>query len=147
MIPKYEIKAISTNDCYPFADDIQLTDSTKAAEVLRQLIGSDLVISESFVCLFLNRANRPVGWAKISTGGISATIVDPRIVAKYAIDTLSSAVILAHNHPSGNVKPSEGDKQITKTLKSALILFDIKVLDHLIITEKSHFSFAADFML
>jgi DNA repair protein RadC len=147
MIPKYEIKAISTNDCYPFADDIQLTDSTTAAQILRQLIGSDLVICESFVCIFLNRANRPVGWAKISTGGISATTVDPRIVAKYAIDTLSSAVILAHNHPSGNIRPSEGDKQITKTLKSALILFDIKVLDHLIITEKSHFSFADDCML
>jgi DNA repair protein RadC len=97
---------------------------------------------EEFWMLLLNRANKVIKMESISKGGISGTVVDVRLVSKSAIEHNSSSVILAHNHPSGNLKPSEQDIAITKKIKEALKLFDINLFDHLIIGEKQYFSFA-----
>ena len=99
-------------------------------------------VNESFFVILLNRQNGTKGWARISQGGISGTVVDVRLVAKHAIDLLASSVVCVHNHPSGNLKPSSNDLAITKQVKQALALFDIKVLDHIIITSEGYFSFA-----
>ena len=80
--------------------------------------------------------------SKISQGGITSTVVDARIVTKLCIDNLCTGVILCHNHPSGNLEPSEADKQITKKLAKCLSVFDIKIVDHLIITATKSYSFA-----
>lgn len=81
-----------------------------------------------------------MGYAKISQGGICGTIVDVRIVAKYAVETLASSVILVHNHPSGNVTPSNDDKELVKRLHQALMVLNVKFYDSIIITEDSYLS-------
>ena len=86
-------------------------------------------------------------YAKISQGGTSATVVDPKIIAKYAVDDLCSSVILVHNHPSGNKEPSQPDKDLTKKIKTGLRMFDIGVLDHIITTKDSYTSFADEEIL
>lgn len=97
---------------------------------------------EEFWVLTLNRANKVISKHFVSKGGLSNTIVDVRLIMKNAVNDLASSMILAHNHPSGNLHPSQSDKQITKKIKSAAQLFDITLLDHLIITDDNYFSFA-----
>jgi DNA repair protein RadC len=97
---------------------------------------------EEFWILFLNRANRVTGQMKISQGGVSGTVTDVRIVMKKAIETLSSGLVICHNHPSGNNSPSDSDIRITQKIKEAGALMDIQLLDHLIITGKDYYSFA-----
>ncbi len=102
---------------------------------------------EEFWVMLLNRSNRIVDKYKISQGGITGTVIDVRMILKTAIDKLASSVILCHNHPSGNLNPSDADKQITKKLADASGLMDIKVLDHLIIGGASYFSFLDEGLL
>ncbi|SMP18520.1 DNA repair protein RadC [Muriicola jejuensis] len=97
---------------------------------------------EEFWILYLNNANKVIHKSQLSKGGITGTLVDVRLVLKEALELGAVGIILAHNHPSGALKPSEADKAITKKLKKAAEMLDIKVLDHLIVTEKSFFSFA-----
>lgn len=97
---------------------------------------------EEFWILLLSRSNRMIDKVKISQGGVSGTITDIRIILQEALTKLSSAIILAHNHPSGNLNPSEADKKISRKIKDAAALMDISVLDHLIIGEEEYFSFA-----
>ena len=109
----------------------------------------DIDIYESFYILLLNQGSSTIGVAKISQGGITGTVVDPILVAKYAIESLAKGVILAHNHPSGNVQPSEADKKLTQRIANGLKLFDIIVVDHVILSpEKGHYlSFANEGLL
>lgn len=102
---------------------------------------------EEFHVVYLNRANKVIDIQKISSGGISGTVVDIRMLCKPALLMYASGVILSHNHPSGNLKPSHQDQQLTKKVKEALLLFDIQLLDHLIITDKAYFSFADEGIL
>ncbi len=97
---------------------------------------------EEFWILLLNRANKIVKTESISKGGISGTVVDVRLVCKTALENNSSGVILTHNHPSGNLKPSQQDLDITRKIKDALKLLDISLLDHLIIGDNAYLSFA-----
>jgi len=97
---------------------------------------------EEFWLLMLNRANRVLGRFKVSQGGLSGTVIDTRIILKKALDNLASSIIVCHNHPSGNNKPSDADVKITEKLKKASDMLEIKLLDHLIIADKSYFSFA-----
>ena len=120
----------------------KITTSESASKVIRQFYFDDINIYESFFILLLNRANNTTGFAKISQGGTAGTVVDIKIIAKYAVESLSSAVIICHNHPSGNKQPSEADINITKKIKDALLLLDIKLIDHIIITENDFYSFA-----
>ena len=89
----------------------------------------------------MDRANNTIGYAKISQGVVAGTVVDSKIMFKYALDTLASGIILAHNHPSGNLKPSDMDKRLTKKMVKQGKLMEIPILDHLIITEDDFTSF------
>jgi DNA repair protein RadC len=102
---------------------------------------SDLV-HEEFWVVFLNRQNKIMGKMKLSQGGISGTVTDVRIVMKRAIEYLASGIIVAHNHPSGNLQPSESDTRITQKIKEAGNIMDIQLLDHIIIGDKDYYSFA-----
>lgn len=97
---------------------------------------------EQFKILLLNRANRVVGVYEASSGGITATIADSRLILATAIKSLAVSIILSHNHPSGNLTPSAADQNLTSKIKSACQYHDIKVLDHLIITSEGYYSFA-----
>ena len=121
---------------------VKISNSKLSEEYARQFYFDDLGIYESFFIMLLNKQNNITGYAKISQGGIAGTVVDPIIVAKYAIDSLSSSVILCHNHPSGNLTPSKQDLDLTSKIKSGLALFGIQVLDHIILTESAYYSMA-----
>jgi DNA repair protein RadC len=113
--------------------------SADAAAIFKPLL-SDLP-HEEFWVLLLNRNNLVIDKLMISRGGLTGTIIDVRIIMKMALDNLACSIILGHNHPSGNLIPSEADKEITQKIKEAGKLLDISVLDHLIIGNNSYFSF------
>jgi DNA repair protein RadC len=138
----FEIKKIQTE--FP---SVKINSSRDAADFIRQFYGDDIEVFESFFILLLNRANKTIGYAKISQGGISSTVVDVKILCKYVIDSLASSVVLAHNHPSGELRPSEADKQITQRVKQALGIMDSQVIDHVILTKDSYFSFVDEGIL
>ncbi|MCB9240210.1 MAG: DNA repair protein RadC [Flavobacteriales bacterium] len=97
---------------------------------------------EEFWIILLNRANKLIRYYRISEGSISGTVADPRKIYKFAIDQGASNIILCHNHPSGNLEPSQADIKLTQKVKSAGLMLDIQVLDHLIITQGGYYSFA-----
>ncbi len=106
----------------------------------------DNPLEESWV-IFLNRANKVIDTQRLSIGGVAATIIEPRWIFKHAIEKLASGIILSHNHPSGNLKPSQADLDITKKVKAGAALLDIQLLDHLIISDSGYFSFADEGLL
>ncbi len=93
-----------------------------------------IALHETFVVGYLNRANRLIGVYELSKGGITGTVADPRLVLSVALKTAATGIILAHNHPSGNLKPSSADIEITKKIDSACKFLDIKLIDHIIIS-------------
>ena len=97
---------------------------------------------EEFWILLLTRANEVIRPVQVSQGGVSGTIADPKMIFKFAIEHLASAIILIHNHPSGNLTPSQADIELTKKMKDAGKLLEIPVLDHLIFTNATYYSFA-----
>ena len=122
---------------------VRKVDTSKlAANYARQFYLGDIDVYESMFIILLNRANNTTSFAKISQGGVIGTFADIKIIAKYAVEGLACSVILIHNHPSGNVQPSESDKVLTKKVREALKLLDIDLLDHVIISKDNHFSFA-----
>ncbi len=102
---------------------------------------------EEFWVLHLNRANKVIGQERTSMGGVSGTVVDVKLIMKSALANLSSSIILCHNHPSGNNKPSENDKQITNKVKAACEMLDIALLDHIIVAGNVYLSFADEGLL
>lgn len=102
---------------------------------------------EEFWVLYLDRSNRIIAKTKISQGGVSGTVIDVRLILKTAIEKLASGMILAHNHPSGNLTSSTNDLQITKKIKSAAEVMDMKILDHIIVAGKKYHSFADEGIL
>jgi DNA repair protein RadC len=120
----------------------KITTSKDAADYIRPFFFEDIDLFESFFLVLLNQGNNTIGYVKISQGGVSGTVVDKILVAKYAIESLAKSVVLCHNHPSGTLNPSKADEIITKEIKAGLGLFDIRVLDHIIITSESYSSFA-----
>jgi DNA repair protein RadC len=125
----------------------KITCSNDANEFIRQFYSDDIDIFESCFVLLLNQANFTIGYAKISQGGITGTVVDPQLVAKYAIESLAKAVVLAHNHPSGNLTPSGQDLDITKKIRAGLDLFNITLLDHIILTSDHYTSLGDEGLL
>ena len=118
----------------------KIISSSVAFELLQPLIGE--LPHEEFWIIYLNNSNKVLKIAQISKGGITGTLVDVRLVLRQALVLSATSIILAHNHPSGILSPSKADKQLTKKLQTACDSLDIKVLDHLIVTEKMYFSFA-----
>ncbi|GIZ07368.1 DNA repair protein RadC [Flavobacterium sp. UMI-01] len=119
---------------------IKVTSSKLVFEIMQPIIGE--LSHEEFWILYLNNSNKILAKRQLSIGGITGTMVDVRLVFKNALELGAVAIILCHNHPSGALSPSEADKQITKKLKIAGDHLEIKVLDHLIVTENNYFSFA-----
>ncbi len=123
----------------------QITSSKDVFNVMQPVIGD--LEHEEFWVLFLNNSNKVLAKSQISKGGLTATIVDVRLLFKRALELASVGIIVCHNHPSGKLQPSTADKQLTQKIKEAGCTLDIKLLDHLIITEKVYFSFADDGVL
>lgn len=120
-------------------DLFKITSSKAIFELMQPIIGE--LPHEEFWIVYLNNSNKVLSKSQLSKGGITGTLVDVRIVFKMALELGATALILCHNHPSGTLVPSEADKQITKKLKLAGDSLEIKVLDHLIVTETNYFSF------
>lgn len=123
----------------------KITSSGSVFEFMQPIIGE--LPHEEFWILYLNNSNKVIKSVQLSKGGITGTVVDVRLAFKEALQLGAVGIILVHNHPSGTLKPSQADIQLTKKLKTAGESLDIKVLDHLIITEKAYFSFADENML
>lgn len=120
----------STEDCF---------------KILRQVWDADRIeMVEEFKVLFLNRANKVLGIFDASSGGITGTVADPRIILAAAVKANAVNIILAHNHPSGSLKPSRADEQLTIKIKEAARYLDMTVLDHVIITAEEFYSFASE---
>lgn len=122
--------------------DVTISGSKDAFDLFNPFLGE--LRHEEFWILLLNRANRVIDKIRISQGGISGTIIDARLILKNAVDRLASTIILCHNHPSGNLKPSDADIRITSKMKESANLMDINLIDHIIIGDNSYFSFADD---
>lgn len=119
----------------------QVSSSQDAYEILSQ-DWEDISYKESVKIILLNRANRVLGVSIISTGGISGSVVDSKVVFQTALKANASSVILVHNHPSGNLHPSQADRELTEKIKAAGKFLDIPMLDHLVLTDSSFYSFA-----
>lgn len=102
---------------------------------------------ESMILLLMSRANKILGYSLISLGGIAGTVCDPRLIMQLAINSNSTSIILCHNHPSGNINPSDADIKLTKKIKDCALLFDINLSDHLVITDEKYYSFADEGMM
>ena len=123
----------------------KITSSKDGFNLMQPIIGD--LEHEEFWVLFLNNSNKVLAKNQISKGGLTATIVDVRLLFKRALELASVGVIVCHNHPSGKLQPSNADKQITEKIKQAGVTLDIKLLDHLIVTDKNYFSFADEGIL
>lgn len=123
----------------------KISSSKSVFELMQPIIGE--LSHEEFWIIYLNNSNKVILKNQLSKGGITGTLVDVRLVLKQALEVSATGIILIHNHPSGTLKPSVADKQLTQKLKIAAESLDIKVLDHLIITEKAYFSFADENIL
>ena len=123
----------------------KITSSRDVYDIMQPVLGE--LSHEEFWVIYLNNSNKVLQKQQLSKGGITGTLVDVRLVLKQALEVGATALILCHNHPSGTLKASEADKKITQNLKTAGLSLDIKVLDHIIITEKAYFSFADETIL
>ncbi len=123
----------------------KITSSSSVYEIFHPLTGD--LNHEEFWVLFLNNSNLVLGKYKTSSGGMTGTVVDIRLIYKKALEVGAVGIVLAHNHPSGTLRPSDADLSITKRIKAAGETLDIKVLDHLIVTQHAYYSFADEGML
>lgn len=123
----------------------KITSSKDVFNLMQPVIGD--IEHEEFWVLFLNNSNKVLAKSQVSKGGVTATIVDVRLLFKRALELATVGLIVCHNHPSGKLQPSNADKQLTQKIKQAGNTLDIKLLDHLIITEKAYFSFADEGLL
>ena len=150
-----KLKGIGTAKAINIMAALELGRRRKSAEIMEspKIRSSNDVYSifnplladlthEEFWLLYLNRSNKILSRHKLSQGGISGTITDVRLIIKKAIELLASSIIICHNHPSGNLDPSEADTRITQKIKEAAGYFDISLLDHIIVTDNGYYSYA-----
>lgn len=130
-----------------FSEMRKVTCSKDVVEVLRSVWSNQIEYREEFAMICLNRANKVLGYSFISSGGLAGTIADPKIIFQIALKSNASSLILSHNHPSGNIQPSESDIKLTNKIKQAGMFLDLQVLDHIIITSENSFSFADEGVL
>ena len=128
-------------------NNVKISSSRDVSDYIRSVYPVSIDIREAMLVLLLNNSNRTLGYSIASIGGLTGTLVDVRLVLRDALLTQSTGLILIHNHPSGTLKPSQSDINITNKVKKAADVMDIKVLDHLILTEDSYYSFADDGIL
>jgi DNA repair protein RadC len=126
----------------------KISSSKDAEKILKETWDSDkLELVEQFKILLVNRAHKVLGILEVSQGGIAGTVADPKIIFVSALKAAACGIILAHNHPSGNLNPSQADIDLTKKLKEAGRFLEIQILDHIIITSEKYFSFADEGLL
>lgn len=130
------------------SERFHIQSSKDAAALLRKTWDENRIdFIEQFKVIFLNRANKVLGIFEASSGGVSGTVVDPKLVFVAAIKANACGIIISHNHPSGNLKPSVEDEQLTSKIKCGGAFLNIKLLDHIIITSEGYFSFADEGLL
>ena len=146
-IPEIKI-SVSFDKNLKKSELLKITSSKDAYHIFKRVFNADTFHwSEEFILLCLNNSNKVVGFYKLSSGGMTGTVVDVRMIFTTALNCLATAIIIAHNHPSGTLHPSEADKAITRRIKEASKTLDISVLDHLIITDEDFYSFADNGLL
>jgi DNA repair protein RadC len=142
LLPEFKLsykKKGSFTEMYP------IKDPESAAEMCRRCFNPDTIDwKEEAIVIALNRANLVLGWYHISSGGINGTVVDPRVVFQVALTSNSTRLILTHNHPSGNLSPSQGDKDLTKEIVKGGKFLQIELVDHIIITSEGYTSFCEE---
>ena len=141
-----EIK-VSYKSKIGFSEMKLISNSKDAEEIFRSIWSDGIEFREEFYMLLLNRANRVIGWYRVSEGGFTGTVVDVKIIFSIALKCHACGIMLAHNHPSGNITPSSQDISLTKKVVSGGKLLDVSVLDHLILTSEKYFSFADEGMI
>jgi DNA repair protein RadC len=144
-----ELQEINVNYNRNYGKD-KITNSFRASEVCRQAFSSNednICLKEYMYMLLLNKANELIGWHKLSEGGVTGTTADVRIAFSIAVKCLASGMILCHNHPSDNTKPSQADIALTKKFVEAGKILDCTLLDHIILTEDEFYSFADEDLL
>ena len=127
---------------HPTIDNVRISCSMDVNDFVRKVYPVAIDIREAMIVLYLNNSNRTVGYSIASIGGITGTLLDVRLLLRDALLTQSTGVILIHNHPSGSLKPSQSDISLTDKVKKAAQVMDIKLLDHLILTDCGFYSFA-----
>ena len=121
----------------------QVKSSNDAATFFRTIFNADTMLwTEESAMICLNRANKVIGYFKVSSGGTASTIMDAKVIFTQALQSGAHSIILAHNHPSGNKMPSDDDISLTKKLKKGATYLDLHILDHIILTDNSHTSMA-----
>jgi DNA repair protein RadC len=121
----------------------KITTSKDAAELLQKIWNDNKIeFVEQFKVLLLNRCNLVLGAVDISSGGVTGTVADPKLIFVAALKANAVSIIISHNHPSGNLKPSRADEELTQKIKNAGLFLDIKLLDHVIVTTEGYYSFA-----
>ena len=133
---------ITYNPIIKPSERVKITGAKEAAELFRSIWDKNLLIRESFYAMYLNRANKVLGFHLVSKGGVTGTVVDPKCVYQVALKANSTNVLVAHNHPSGNTEPSSADIAITRKLKEAGLMLDIQLLDHIILLPEGFISMA-----
>ncbi len=139
LIYKTKIKA---------SERVKISTSRDAADLLRKTWDENKIeFVEQFKMLLLNRANKVLGIFEVSTGGVSSTVVDLKVIFAAALKANSSSIIISHNHPSGNLKPSNADEALTQKIKLGGQYLDIKLFDHIIVSSEGYYSFADEGLL
>jgi DNA repair protein RadC len=135
-VPQIKVKVSITK-----GDKIQIQTPDDIIKILRSVFNSDTFNwTEEMVLISLNRSNYVIGFNKLASGGFSGVVCDPKVIMTIALQTAASSIILAHNHPSGSLKPSVADIEITKKIKNACSFLDINLLDHIILTNEGYTS-------
>ena len=136
--PQLKVKVTATK-----GDEFFIKSSDDIVQVLRNVFNADTIHwTEEFIIVCLNRAHKVIGTCKVGLGGFTGVVCDPKVVMTIALQSSATSLILAHNHPSGNLKPSDADRRMTDKIKQACELLDINLLDHIILTDESYYSFA-----
>lgn len=142
---KNQLNEITVSYNRSLVSPVKISSSKHAYEVCKEIIDKDrcnIYLKEYFYIILLNRANDVVGYYRLSEGGITGTVADIRIAFSIAVKSLACGMILFHNHPSGTMKPSNADKNLTINFKEAGKILNINILDHLIVDELIYYSFA-----
>jgi DNA repair protein RadC len=139
-LPELKIKVKATK-----GDEFYIKNSDDVVNVLRSIFNADtLQWTEEFILVCLNRAHKVIGYYKVGAGGFSGVVCDVKVIMTMALQSSASSLIVAHNHPSGNLKPSEADRKMTDKINGACKLFDMTLLDHIILTADGSYSFAEE---
>lgn len=142
-----EVQLIYSTNVKP-SDRLKISSSKDAYEILRHTWNeSTIELREEMKIILLNNSNKVLGLYIVSQGGVTGTIADPKLIFAVALKAHATGIILTHNHPSGNLRPSQADIDLTKRCRQAGELLDIKVLDHMIITSETYYSFADEGMM